>query len=340
MAKPKVYSLGDTQFQALNQWNYEAGNRFIDWFEDVEVEPGSYLIHLGDVGEKDINPGNVVCQMERFFNACREKFEKTFILVGNHDIKQYHGVTQVSFEFAEEKPGIEIVRDIKVLDLGGQAILAMPHVRVPGKTIIDYYNALSAEDYAKLLPPGKDMFDLCVGHWQKQTDDGGPTWLSSGVDISRIPAKRFALGHIHDRPFEEYTGSAWPLRVSEETGAFPRVIRVLGESDFEEDIQIPRILTYDKVRYPDPIQKADDGLIHVYTVDNCPNVGAARELYKGAHIRSLGLPPVDDGKSVTTEEDFEVKDFCEAFQLFLKEKGLRINRNVLKTVNEALKKAQ
>ena len=340
MGGPKVFSLGDVQFQALNAWNYELGNRFLDWFEGLEVPEDSYFVQLGDMTEKDSNPGDVVRQLERFFAICTKKFKKSFVLVGNHDLKKYHGKLQISFAFAEEKGKIDVVKDFSVLDAGGISILAMPHVMKPGLTVTEYYNSLGEAGYAAMLPKGLDEFDLCVGHWQKQGKEDDPQWLRYGVDISAIPAKAFSIGHIHDRPFPEYQGSAWPLKISEEQTAFPRAIGVFGKGGLEREIAIPKFCEYCRVEYPSKIVDPDDGVVRIYTVDGCPNMTAAQELYRGSHIRSIGTPPKKDSSATGTESGFKFADYVDAFNQYMAEKKPKIGRNAVKIVVNSLKKAQ
>lgn len=331
--------MSDVQFQALNGWNYEIGNKFLDWFETLEVKPNSYFIQLGDMTEKDTNPGDVVRQLERFFSICAKKFVKSYILVGNHDMKLYHGKVQISFAFAEEKDKIEVVRDLSNIEIDGMNILAMPHVRVRGKTLHEFYNKKTPEEYLSLIKNGKTKFDLAVGHWQKQGAEGSPEWIRDGVSTDNLPVNKFMLGHIHNRPDTDYLGSVWPLKVSEEFSEFGRVIGLVTKTDKIEysEIEIPRFCKYDTITYPEPFVKPLDTLVHVYTVEGCKNIGIAQEFYKDVYIRSTGNNKKEEEETISSEEDFLFTDYLDAFNKYCAEKKPKLNRNVLKIITNHLK---
>ena len=339
MMKTNVFVLGDVQFQALNEWNYDIGNKFLDWFEELEIPENSYLIQAGDMTEKDTNPGDVVRQLERFFSICLKKFKKSFILVGNHDIKLYHGKRQISFAFAEEKNKIEVVKSLQNIEIDGMNILAMPHLAAKGKSLHSYYNDKTPEEYLKLIKNGKSKFDLCVGHWQKQGPENSPEWFRDGINTSNIPTNKFMLGHIHDRPDTDYLGSIWPLKVSEEKTKFNRVIGIMSSDNGEisySEINIPKFCKYVNISYPDPVEEKTDSLVYIYTIDNCKNINIARDFYKDIYIRSTGTPPKEEEKTISSEEEFTFKDFNDAFKKFLVEKKPKINRNVIKIITNCL----
>lgn len=337
-----TYVMGDVQFQALNAWNYEAGNRFLDWFDSLDVPKGSTLIQVGDMTEKDTNPGDVVRQLERFFQICARKFDKTYVLVGNHDLRMYHGRSMVSFAFAEEKDKIEVVRSLSCIKIGTARVLAMPFFRPKGKTLHDFYNSKSREDYLKLGDLDRD-YDLCVGHWQKQGEEGSPSWARDGVDTSRLPVRKFMLGHIHDRPDPDYLGSLWPLKVSEQRTAFPRVLGVMRAGADEDEVSyseipVPTFCDYGTVTYPEKIEPTDDGITHVYTVENCSALAIAQAYYPGLHIRATSSAGGKEDIAVASEEAFSYSDFVDAFKKYMDEKKPKVSRNAIRIVTSALKR--
>ena len=79
----KIVSFGDIHFSSIQEWSYEAGEHFIEWFENTDFGPKEELEFLfaGDIGQKDVNPGKVIDQMDRLFNSASKKSKWTHIIV-------------------------------------------------------------------------------------------------------------------------------------------------------------------------------------------------------------------------------------------------------------------
>jgi len=324
--KKSLYVLGDIHFSSMNEWSEEAGDLFINWFENLVVEPESELILEGDLTEKDVNSGNVIRQLERFFNACQRKFLRTYAVVGNHDLKLFKNRPQISFIYAKEKKGIQVIEELSTFTtLNGFKVLFMPFLRVEETTLNEFYSNLPEEYY-------QEEYDLVVGHFNKKSDCN--VFLFEGADISRLKYKHIMLGHIHTRWDKDYLGSVWAQKISEIDPINPRIIGCLKHDDMgniiRDDILIPEFVKYVDVTYPDPLPPKEPNKIHIYTAANCPNKGLAESCYKGEHIRGVTNIKIDQNGGVAlqggSDETFVFTNFKVAFDSMIKEQKLRVSR--------------
>lgn len=332
MSQKPLYAFGDIQFSSLNPWNEEAGNRFLAWFDRLPVEPDAECILLGDLTEKDSNPGNVIRQLEILFQICQKKFKKTYAIVGNHDLKLYKERPQISFIFAKEKKGIEVVDSLSVVTTdNGYKVLFMPYLRLENNALNEYYSNLPEKYY-------NDSYDLMVGHFDKKSDSS--IFMQDGADISKIDTKYTMLGHIHIRWDMDYLGSIWPQKVSEQDTPHPRVIgRLYKQPDgsiVRDDLPIPTFIRYAEVQYPQPLPAQRDRAIMVWTVNNCPNIALAQSVYKNSHIRAVTNLKTEDQRSVDTtsaDSSFVVTDFSSAFNQMITEQKIKVSRSAFSIIN-------
>jgi calcineurin-like phosphoesterase family protein len=324
--KQSLYVIGDIHFSSMNEWSEEIGDLFIQWFDSLVVAPDSELILLGDLTEKDVNSGNVIHQLEKFFNICQRKFRKTYAVVGNHDKKLFKNRPQISFIYAKEKKGIQIVDDLSVITtMNGFKILFMPFIRVEEDTLNEFYSNLPEEYYT-------DSYDLVVGHFNKKSDCS--IFMQDGADITKLKYKHIMLGHIHIRWDKDYLGSVWAQKISEIDPVNPRIIGVLSHDATGEpvrsEIAIPEFVKYVDVKYPEPIPIEEAGKVYIYTAVGCPNKGLAESCYRGKHIRGVSNVKIDQNGGVDTQggsdTTFSFTNFNEAFGAMIKEQKLRISR--------------
>ncbi|MEE3440581.1 metallophosphoesterase, partial [Ruminococcus sp.] len=190
----KVLCFGDVHFSSINAWNYKAGEYFINWFEQENFgnKDDIEMIFVGDIAERDVNPGNVVDQMWRLFASASSKAKAVYVVCGNHDKKLYHDIEQHSLKFLTNLPNVHVFeKETELVTENGYNVLVLPWQAksAEGITLHDYYNKLS-ENY-------KDKtYDIITGHWNiKETT--GPAWAQDGVDLTNFHANCYAIGHIH-----------------------------------------------------------------------------------------------------------------------------------------------
>jgi len=325
--------LGDLHFRSDLWWS-DVAEKFLSWFEKAPLT-GS-LIQLGDITDKDVNPGDTLDLVYRFSEICVGKFDRTYLLVGNHDRKLYKGREQYSFKFLDRMPNVTVIDQPKIYEMDGCKVGMIPFVRPRGMTIDEYYEtSLHPSFYST-------EFDLLVGHLgirEKGAHYGG-------IDVSKFKFHHMALGHIHSRSQysahgDKYVGSVAPFKVNEEVpGDLPRIVRVYsldsGSVVEEGPIEIPRFMTYDYVRFPDEIPPNKSSLIRVFTVGDCKNIFKARAHYPDHHVRA-----VEKRKKVETEITVGEKGKVfltkkEALSSMIRETGLKISRPVHKYVIDLL----
>jgi DNA repair exonuclease SbcCD nuclease subunit len=322
----KICVLGDIHFRSDGHWS-EIAEKFLGWFEGVNLD--GTLIQLGDVTDKDMNPGNTVEYVYRFAELCQKKFLKTYVLVGNHDRKLYKGREQYSVKFLNRIEGLEVVDRPRVETIEGLKTLMLPFIRPRGLSCEEYYET-------KLDPEFYEEVDLLVGHVAAKEKGA----MYGGVDLAKFKPKQIALGHIHSRPLhisyrEAYTGSIAPFKINEDLpGDLPRVVKVFENSQTSE-IEIPKFVSYDEVTYPEKISPPTDDLIHIYTVKECKNLFKAKAFYEGHHIRAVEkkakIVEVEVGERGKV---FETKR--EAFSSMIKDSKMRVSRPVYKYVLDLL----
>lgn len=321
-----LYIFGDVHLSAMTPWIYEVGEKFISWFSnwcDTIKDDDPNILWLGDITEKDVNPGDVIDQEYRLFKKCSDVFNKTYVLIGNHDLKLYKSKAQHSLKFLRNLPNTYIIESPEEFIVNGTSIRALPFMRVEGQSLIDYYSNMRFDS---------DV-DLVVGHWNK-TDKKNP--LIKGIDISNMRAKMFCLGHIHIRADSDYTGSIFPNKVNEEG---ERVYKIFDKGKLVDEVQLPIFLKYDTVTYPDKIVEPNDEAIHVYEVNGIKSLSAAQQQYPDKYIRGVKTVKID--KEATTSykssDVFIYKNNIEAYNEFLRETKYPISRRASVLVNELLK---
>ena len=339
----KVLMFGDVHLSSINPWNYEAGENFIQWFDKQsfgnkdEIE----MIFVGDIAERDVNPGNVVDQMWRLFSSASSKAKSVHVVCGNHDKKLYHDIEQHSLKFLTNLPNVKVYeKETEIVTENGYNVLILPWQAksAEGVTLHDYYNKLS-ESY-------KDKtFDIITGHWNIK-EATGPAWAQDGVDLANYHAKCYAIGHIHLRTRDEYIGSIFPNSTSEQNDSYPRGYKVY-ENGVESFILIPRFLKYVNLKLGEPKPIEEPGCAYAYTITECNTEVEAREKYPDLAIKGIERVPtaVRVGTQVSAEgEGGELKeisnnyisDLPTAFADMIKESGITVSRSVYNIVKSVI----
>jgi DNA repair exonuclease SbcCD nuclease subunit len=334
-----LYVLGDIQFNISRQWQYEAGDAFLEWF-DSEINPpeDSSILQVGDLMDDSSNTGEVIRQVERFLNICKKKFKHTYLLVGNHDIARHKEKYLLSFDFAEEREHVTILRKpAEILTIEDMKVLSLPYYR-------EYENLTNMERYYSHLPKPitDEKFDLVVGHFALNGTNG-----VFGETI-KLPAElnyqHIALGHIHIRTNDYYTGSVFPIKVSEEHSPEPRSIFVFNkkkDTTTKTTIPIPKYIEYCTIEFNDELPAVDDSVIPVYTVRNAKTKEAVHQRYgEGIHVRKVIIDSIEteenEDADIARDSSILNMDLKKAFNLWRKEKMMRLSPKVLKIIEDVL----
>jgi calcineurin-like phosphoesterase family protein len=324
-----LYIIGDLHLSAMNPWNYEISENFIKWFEtwvaNIKKEDSNpHLLWLGDITEKDVNPGDVIDQEFRIFQICSNNFITTHVIMGNHDIKLYRQKAQHSLKFLRNFPNVSVVDKPIDVNISNTKVRMLPHVRVQGRTLSEYYSTMTF----------RTDVDLVVGHWNKY-DPSSP--IQGGVKTDNMRTKALCLGHVHTRTDPDYTGSVFPNKVDE---IGQRVIKVFNDGAFVKEIELPQFVSYDSIEYPKEIVEPQDGKVHIYTVEGISNITAAKSFYKDHFIRGVLSKKIDKDQTTgfISDDVFMYKDNYQAFNDWLKETKYPLSRKAAAILSQILKK--
>lgn len=339
----KVICFGDVHFSSINTWNYKAGEHFIKWFEQEnfgnkdEIE----MIFVGDIAERDVNPGNVVDQMWRLFESASHKAKSVYVVCGNHDKKLYHDIEQHSLKFLTNLPNVHVFeKETELVTENGYKVLVLPWQAKSseGITLHDYYNKLS-ENY-------KDKtYDIITGHWNIR-ETTGPAWAQDGVDLMNLHAKCYAIGHIHLRIRDEYIGSIFPNSIAEQNDSYPRGYKIYenGQESFK---LMPRFLKYVTLKLGDELPNEDTNCSYAYIITNCNTEVEAKEKYPDVCIKGIERVPTrittntqvcTDGDAVDLSQfsNTYISDLPKAFAEMIKESGITVSRSTYSLVNSVI----
>jgi hypothetical protein len=333
----RLYICGDLHFSTNKEWNTEAFNKFIDWFEnyewDSDLRVDNYadrnIIFLGDIVEKAANLGDTLEMVTKFFNICCRKFSKIYILGGNHCHKLVNDRSQYASQFLPYlgANNIENIFDEKIfLTKNLFKIIALPYKRINGKILDDYYsNELPKEFY-------ETEADLICGHVALKE----ARTFYGGIDISKFKTKTKAFGHIHTRNGnykQYYTGSIMPFKIDEEQTEIPRCIKCLEKDNGiikETEIPIPIFVNYESIYFENEpkYKKNSDDKVHIYTIVGCKNVNQAKNFYPNYYIR--GVEKISSDSSTTADE--QTTTFMTpliALETMLKETKMNMKRKTM-----------
>lgn len=326
----KLVRFGDIHFSALNTWNIDAGERFLKWFEkeDFGDKQDLELCLAGDISEKDTNPGIVIDQMIRFFNLCKQKFSKTYVCLGNHDRKLYHGEEQHNCMFLRNDQDICIIeQETSLVTPNGFEVLFLPHKKVENFVSLSKYYTDKAQELMSLSKNG--IYDTIVGHFQIKSNTGKFSFLE-GVDISKYKTHSWSIGHIHIRIDEKYLGSVWPNNVDEQNTKLPRGYKVLDENKVDTHVCIPTdFLEYKTIKFGQDLES--DGNV-VYTIEDAPSVKEAEEKYNSFNVRQIShmsQVSVDTDAEIEKSSLLDVqRDYKKLFDDMIRELNIDVSRSI------------
>lgn len=325
----KLYIFGDIHFSALNLWSKLVGDKFIFWFKNhfENVDKNDICLFLGDITERDTNPGDVIDQVAELFLFCSNHFSKTYVIMGNHDLKLFKERPQYSIKFLDRFENVLVIKDVTDIEMNGIKVRCLPFIRKNGININEYYSNYNWSDFEEA--------DLTVGHWNKFNPKNK---LMKGVDVSNMKTKMFCLGHIHTREDKDYPGSVFPNTYKEQGERVYKTFEKIGNEITVKETLLPTFLSYDTIVYPNKIEVTDKDIVHVYDVDNCKNLHEAESYYSNNFIRKVNILKINkkDEKTVGSSESFSLLSQKEAFSSFLEEVKYPLNRKELALIYSLL----
>lgn len=330
-----LHICGDPHFSSLQPWRLPLGDAFLQWFEKYNPGPkdqNSFLC-LGDYADGSILPGYEIAQLKRFIDIATAKFSNVYFLVGNHDLKLYKNLPQLSFEFATQD-GVKILREpAEVLSIEGLRILSLPHYnyRVDIPTMADYY--------ANLPQAIKDQaYDIVVGHFS----DTSAQLFDRMIDISYLHASHIVLGHQHIRTSSHYTGSLFPCKISEVVSPAPRAFWVYnkeGSAVTKKEVPLPIFIEYKTVEYPKPLP-AKQAAVTVYSIFGCESEKIAQDFYGDVFIKEVTTS--GNTKKITnptsSDDTFDAIDPVTVFSEWMKTAKEPVSRPVASIIKKLLAK--
>ena len=328
----------------MNEWSHDIGNYFLNWFKvrfNTETKD-NYIIFLGDIAEKDSNPGDVIDQMYKLFEFCNNHFKHTYVLMGNHDLKLFRGHTlQTSLKFLDNFTDVSVIYDISDLSLEGKNILCLPHLSTGELNPHNYYNNYDWEHSAFI----NKKYQLAIGHWIIK--DEKDIRYRNGVDITRLPLdlehspieRGVLCGHIHNRPIRNYIGSVWPANKEELKCAYSRCF--IKWSDTWEEEALPDFVKYETIDYGTELTHQTD-CVHLYTIADAPSEGDAKRKYNTFFIKGVQTEKKNKATAAGTEStgldtDLGMSD-VDLLKAMIKERNLVVSRKALKMTIELLEK--
>ena len=337
-----IYFLGDIHFSSMNEWSHDIGEFFINWFKVrfAEEDKTNTMIFLGDITEKDSNPGDVIDQMYRLFEFCNNHFKYTYVLMGNHDLKLFRSHTlQTSLKFLNNFKDVKVIDTICGITVEDKNILCMPHLSTGDQNPHRYYNNYDWSTSGLL----DKKYQLAIGHWTIKDDSS--VIYEDGVDISRIPnienppiERGVLCGHIHNRPLKNYIGSIWPAKLDECKCKYPRCL-IKWSTTWEEE-PLPDFVKFDTIEYGTEIQYQTD-CVHLYMITNAPSDSDAKHKYSGFYIKSTSVKKkTKDASDFTGVSDLSMLDLddLDLFNEMVKERKIIVSRKALKIMNDLLSK--
>lgn len=320
----KFLSFGDVHLSFIRPWSKEAGDNFINWFEQQNFGPKEdiEIAFAGDITEKDVNPGDVIAQSYRLFRAASQKAKMVYVCSGNHEVKLYHQKKSSALKFLTEAfDNIKVFEQEEMFtSANGFRVLMLPYQKRDDLVFEDHYT-----DYIKTIEDKN--FDIIMGHWNmaEPTKKG---FLSFGVDVTGLKANCWALGHIHSRYRKEYIGSVFPNNSDEQYSKYPRCYKVLDEERKYSEVSLPEFLHYGEIKYGDAVPAEIPNCISVWTVLNAPTETAAYEKYPTLHIKGIGKTEGADFSQVASDDtDLSVsRSLWELFNEMIDETGIKLDR--------------
>lgn len=297
-----IVFVGDLHFRDQEPY-YEAGLRFIDWFESQDFNnEENVLVQLGDVTHNSILNGRVV---RMFLNRFLEnlKFKQVYILQGNHDVDNKSKTSVL--EPMKDISGVTVIDEPTVVDIEGVEFLCMPHL------ISSDMNKIYADVYSYLGIDG-DPKRVVLTH----VADESQTLFGKYIDLSYLKEKRRISGHVH-KASANYIGTPFHQRYDEREERSKVVVYENGEY---QDRFVHPIIQFVSVKYGEDIDSIES--IPVLDITDAPSIDAAHERYKDYFIRKVFLSEETDSILKTTTQESDEMTLIDYFNEFAQDRNL------------------
>lgn len=272
-----IVVIGDLHLSDSRPWSWEVSQKIVDFILNHPLNnQDNIAFFTGDITEDAFLSGQVFDLMVKLFSSL--KFQHTFVLVGNHDLKKNkQGKLTLSFKFLKRKPYINTIDTVdspRKIVSQAMNILVLPWIPTDMKKEYETHSLWMEGNY-----------DLLIGHFQDTTCN----LPGESIDISHIKTKLICLGHIHDENLPNYVGSVVPNSVK--GAGLPRYFRTYEMSHGRSEglviglkVEIPHLMDYCVARFPDPLPKVNVET-PVWTVYNCADETTAKAHYGNIYTR-------------------------------------------------------
>ena len=145
-----------------------------------------YMIHLGDVLDtKQSILTSTLNKLAEGFNLINDTFEKTWIIIGNHDLngKDYFNKNNHNLHILNAYPNINIIDNPMKLTISNKELFLLPYYPT------EYLKKIKFEDA-----------DYLLGHIEVKGFMISPNYISDGINPNDLTKyKKVLLGHFHKR---------------------------------------------------------------------------------------------------------------------------------------------
>jgi DNA repair exonuclease SbcCD nuclease subunit len=274
-----LVAIGDLHLSDSREWSFDVSERVVDYIIKWNMNnPTHSAIFLGDFTEDTLLTGRLFSLLLKLFTSL--KFKKTYVVVGNHDLKKdKNNNLYLAFEFLRHplfQDKIEIVEEYRQGVIEGLNVVILPWIHPDGThSVKDYENP---QNYPSALVPGGR--DIVFAHFQDTTSEK----QGDKVNIDWIKTKFYCIGHIH-KPGLRYIGSVIPNKWDERNEV--RTVRFYAREDgkaTETTYPIPVFTDYYSIKFPEPLPQVP-AQVPVWTIFNCKDEATARQQYGDIYIR-------------------------------------------------------
>ena len=293
--------LGDIHFNASKDYFRATCEAFLEWFNNWKLNyPSNILILAGDLVQDSVNGGVVVRYLERFFQYSR--FKEVHVVVGNHDLKKVHNISQLAYDFYRDKPNFYVYDSITEVVLDTKKFLMLPYftgLNSDGLSMSELYSNIHTN------PAFSNDYDAVVGHVCGE-DTSFPGAADCIKNLDKLSG-RVCLGHIHTRFTNpsRYLGSIYAGNKTENDDT--RAAWVLKEDGSWYEDKLPVFNEFLTVTYPEklPVSKA---IVPIYTVLNCASENNAIQHYGKIYIRRTTLADKDIRSAKNANDDQNISN--------------------------------
>lgn len=259
----KIIFIGDQHWKNKEPFKLKTTEFFIDlqkkYSEDILVFTGDFF----DTASSHFD------EVMRLAVEYLLPFSEVHIVSGNHECNNKRSGNPLSVlnQFSNIKTYLEKTEVM----IEGKKFLMLPYLYSLKE--MKKYEDISGGDY-----------DFVVSHVAYPNTNGG---ASDELDLSKINAKYFIYGHIHEpQNFGNHCILGVPLTTRYDERDWRKRIGIynieFNDFGFEE---LPNYITYETIKFgEEPVDKNS-----ILNIIDAPSISSVRERYEGYHIRLQGV---------------------------------------------------